>query len=69
MTTIRRPTRIGPHDPEVETVDAYRQRVIDTAGEPSPEQYSRLAALLGITSRREEPSVFAGESNAEGGTS
>lgn len=41
----------GPRNPEVETLDEYIQRLVRDAGEPSQEQYERLAALLGFTAR------------------
>jgi hypothetical protein len=41
----------GPWNPEAETLDEHLQRVIRNAGEPSPEQYARLAALLGFSTR------------------
>ena len=38
----------GPHRPELETLQEYIERVVRDAPAPSPEQYSRLAALLPI---------------------
>jgi hypothetical protein len=42
-------TVIEARDPAVETLDTYVARIVRTAHRPTPEQYTRLAALLGYT--------------------
>ena len=50
-------TIIGPRDPAVETRDEYIARIVRNAGRPTPEEYARLAALLGMTARAERVEI------------